>query len=53
MALFICYPAMSFNKIKKIIGDGKHRTNTHTAKSLELADIKLEDYLTTKYGLCA
>ena len=41
-----------FGEIKKIFADGKHRTNTHVAKELELADMKLEDYLTTKYALC-
>ena len=41
-----------FGEIKKIFADGKHRTNTHVAKELELADIKLEDYATTKYALC-
>ena len=41
-----------FGEIKKIFADGKHRTNTHVAKELELADIELEDYATTKYALC-
>ena len=44
-------PHQHFSEMKKIFADGKHRTNTHVAKELELADIKLEDYLTTKYGL--
>ena len=44
-------PHQQFSEIKKIFADGKHRTNTHVAKELELADMKLEDYLTTKYGL--
>ena len=44
-------PHQQFSEIKKIFADGKHRTNTHDAKELELADMKLEDYLTTKYGL--
>ena len=29
-----------FSEIKKIFADGKHRTNTHVAKELELADMK-------------
>ena len=45
-------PHQQFGEIKKIFADGKHRTNTHVAKELELADIKLEDYATTKYALC-
>ena len=45
-------PHQQFSEIKKIFADGKHRTNTHVAKELELADIKLEDYATTKYALC-
>ena len=44
-------PHQQFSEIKKIFADGKHRTNTHVAKELELADMKLGDYLTTKYGL--
>ena len=44
-------PHQQFSEIKKIFKDGKHRTNTHVAKELELADMKLEDYITTKYGL--
>ena len=42
---------VAFGEIKKIFADGKHRTKAHVAKELELADMKLEDYLTTKYGL--
>ena len=45
-------PHQQFSEIKKIFADGKHRTNTHVAKELELADIELEDYATTKYALC-
>ena len=45
-------PHQQFGEIKKIFADGKHRTNTHVAKELELADIELEDYATTKYALC-
>ena len=45
-------PHQQFGEIKKIFADGKHRTNTHVAKELELADMKLEDYATTKYALC-
>lgn len=45
-------PHQQFDEIKKIFADGKHRTNTHVAKELELADIDLEDYATTKYALC-
>ena len=41
-------PHQQFGEIKKIFADGKHRTNTHVAKELELADIELEDYATTK-----
>ena len=44
-------PHQQFGEIKKIFADGKHRTVAHVAKELELADMKLEDYLTTKYGL--
>ena len=44
-------PHQQFSEIKKIFANGKHRTSTHVAKELELADMKLEDYLTTKYGL--
>ena len=44
-------PHQQFNEIKKLFADGKHRTNTHVAKELELADVSLPDYLTTKYGL--
>ena len=44
-------PHQQFGEIKKIFADGKHRTKAHVAKELELADMKLEDYLTTKYGL--
>ena len=45
-------PHQQFGEIKKIFADGKHRTNTHVAKELELADIELKDYATTKYALC-
>ena len=45
-------PHQQFGEIKKIFADGKHRTNTHVAKELELADIELEDYASTKYALC-
>ena len=45
-------PHQQFSEIKNIFADGKHRTNTHVAKELELADIELEDYATTKYALC-
>ena len=45
-------PHQQFGEIKKIFANGKHRTNTHVAKELELADIELEDYATTKYALC-
>ena len=45
-------PHQQFGEIKKIFADGKHRTNTHVAKELELADIELEDNATTKYALC-
>ena len=44
-------PHQQFGEIKKIFADGKHRAKAHVAKELELADMKLEDYLTTKYGL--
>ena len=44
-------PHQQFGEIKKIFADGKHRTKAHVAKELELTDMKLEDYLTTKYGL--
>ena len=44
-------PHQHFPEITKIFSDYKHRTNTNVAKELELADVKLPDYLTTKYGL--
>ena len=44
-------PHQQFGEINKIFADGKHRAKAHVAKELELADMKLEDYLTTKYGL--
>jgi hypothetical protein len=44
-------PYQHFNEIKKYFADGKHRTITHVAKELELADVSLPDYLTSKYAL--
>ena len=41
-------PHQQFSEIKKIFADGKHRTNTHVAKELELADMKLEELLDYK-----
>ena len=40
-----------FNEIQKHFADGKHRTVNTIAKELELSDVSLPDYLTTKYGL--
>ena len=40
-----------FDEIQKHFADGKHRTVNAIAKELELSDVSLPDYLTTKYGL--
>jgi hypothetical protein len=44
-------PYQHFDEIRKHFADGKHRTNAHVAKELELSDISLADYLTSKYAL--
>ena len=44
-------PPQQFEEIQKHFADGRYRTNTHVAKELELADVSLPDFLTTKYGL--
>ena len=44
-------PHQHFNEIRKHFADGKHRTLASLSKELELADVSLPDYLTTKYGL--
>ena len=40
-----------WDEIRKHFADGKHRTVSTVAKELELSDMTLADYLTTKYGL--
>lgn len=40
-----------FDEIRKHFADGKHRTVNSVAKELELADVSLDAYLTTNYGL--
>ena len=44
-------PHQHFNEIRKHFADGKHRTVNTIAKELELSDVSLPDYLTSKYGL--
>jgi hypothetical protein len=40
-----------FDEIRKHFADGKHHTIAHVAKELELSDVSLPDYLTSKYAL--
>ena len=40
-----------WDEIRRHFSDGKHRTVSAVAKELELSDITLGDYLTTKYGM--
>ena len=40
-----------FEEIRELFADGKHRNISSVSKELELADVSLSDYLTTKYGL--
>ena len=40
-----------WDEIRKHFADGRHRTVSTVAKELELSDMTLADYLTTKYGL--
>ena len=44
-------PHHHFDEIRKLFADGKHRNLSTVAKELELADVSLQDYLTSKYGL--
>lgn len=44
-------PHQHFEEIRKHFADGKHRNNPGVFKEGELSDVKLKDYLTTKYGL--
>ena len=44
-------PHQFFDEIRKHFADGKHRINNSVAKEIELADVSLPDYLTTKFGL--
>ena len=44
-------PHQHFDEIRKHFADGKHRTVNTIAKELELSDVSLPDYLTSKYGL--
>jgi len=40
-----------WDEIRKHFADGRHRIVNAVAKELELSDMLLADYLTTKYGL--
>ena len=40
-----------WDEIRKHFADGRHRTVNTVSKELELSDMTLADYLTTKYGL--
>ena len=40
-----------WDEIRKHFADGRHRTVSTVAKELQLSDMTLADYLTTKYGL--
>jgi hypothetical protein len=44
-------PWQQFSEIRKHFAEGKHRTVNSVAKELELADVSLSDYLTSKYAL--
>jgi hypothetical protein len=44
-------PHQHFDEIRKHFSDGKHRTLNAVAQELELADVSLPDYLTTKFGI--
>ena len=44
-------PHQFFDEIRKHFADGKHRTVNSVSKELELGDVSLPDYLTTKFGL--
>jgi hypothetical protein len=44
-------PHQHFDEIRKHFADGKHRTIASISKELELADVSLPDYLTSKFAL--
>ena len=44
-------PHHQFEEIQKHFSEGRHRTAPHVASDLELADVELPEFLTTKFGL--
>ena len=44
-------PHQHFESIQEYFAEGKHMTIPHLTKELELADVELDVFLTTKHGL--